>query len=88
MRSGCQALSAALNGVRCEDSRTAIVVASEARDGEPGGPAEPAFGDAAAGVAVSAENVVAEVEACAFRAGRLGSAPRGGEISGPLDSRR
>jgi 3-hydroxy-3-methylglutaryl CoA synthase/uncharacterized OB-fold protein len=61
LRAGTAALGAALDAVAAGTAERVAVVAAEQRDAEPESPEEVLFGDAAAGVAVGRENVVAEL---------------------------
>lgn len=62
LRSGAAALQAALDAVRCGSARQVLVLASDARLPHPGSGSELTYGDGAAALLVSNEDVVAEVE--------------------------
>jgi hydroxymethylglutaryl-CoA synthase len=62
LRSGTNALKAALDAVASGSSESILVVAADTRLGYPAGPAEVNFGDGAAALLVSAKDVVAEVK--------------------------
>ncbi len=62
LRSGTNALKAALDAAASGSVGSVLVVASDMRLGYPAGPAEMNFGDGAAALLVSAKDVVAEVK--------------------------
>jgi hydroxymethylglutaryl-CoA synthase len=64
LRSGTNALRAALEMVRSGSAKNILVVASEMRLAYPLGPSEMNFGDAAVAVLVSNTDVIAEIEGC------------------------
>lgn len=61
LRSGTNALKAALDVVTAGSADNVLVCAADTRLGNPGGPAESSFGDGAAALLVSAKNTVADV---------------------------
>jgi 3-hydroxy-3-methylglutaryl CoA synthase/uncharacterized OB-fold protein len=63
VRAGLAALRAALDGVRAETLRQALVVAADARLAAPESELEPLLGDGAAAVAVGSSEVIAELVA-------------------------
>ena len=67
LRSGAAALRAAFNAVAGGAARNAAVVASECRDGAPESAEEALFGDAAAGMLVGGDNLIAELVAMEAR---------------------
>jgi len=67
LRSAATALRAAFDAVAAGARRHALVVAAESRDPAPESEQEMAFGDAAAAVAVGAEEVIAELAGWAAR---------------------
>ena len=62
LRSGTNALRAALDMVKSGSAKNVLVVASEFRVAYPGGPFEMNFGDGAAAVIISNNNTIAEIE--------------------------
>jgi hydroxymethylglutaryl-CoA synthase len=64
LRSGTNALRAAVDTVKSGSARHILVVASEMRLGYPAGAGEMSFGDGAAAVLVGVDNCIAEVEHC------------------------
>ena len=63
LRAGTSALRAAVDAVTAGSSRAVLVVASDCRMGAPGSGLERTCGDGAAAFLVSAEDVIAEIEA-------------------------
>ncbi len=62
LRSGTNALKAALDAVASGSAGSVLVLASDMRLGYPSGPAEMSFGDGAGALLVAAKDVVAEVK--------------------------
>ncbi len=61
LRAGTSAMLAALDAVAAGACRTALVVASDKRDGAPESAEEMAFSDAAAAVIIGSDNLIAEI---------------------------
>ena len=63
LRSGASALLAAFDSLKAQTAGSAIVVASDKRDGAPESQEELSFSDAACAIALGTENVIAEIVA-------------------------
>jgi hydroxymethylglutaryl-CoA synthase len=61
LRCGTNALKAALDAVTCGSAKNVLVVAADTRLGYPAGPAEMNFGDGAAALLISGDDVLADV---------------------------
>src|SRR4030042_4062928 len=62
LRSGTNALRAAVDMVKSGSATGILVIASEVRLGYPAGPGEMTFGDGAAAVVIGSKEVIAEIE--------------------------
>ncbi|HWQ76328.1 MAG TPA: 3-oxoacyl-[acyl-carrier-protein] synthase III C-terminal domain-containing protein [Syntrophomonas sp.] len=62
IKSGTAALLAALNAVKAENAKEALVTASDMRLGKPASPEEASFGDGGAAFLIGSEDVVASFE--------------------------
>ena len=62
LRSGTNALRAAVDMVKSGSATGILVIASEVRLGYPAGPGEMSFGDGAAAVVIGSKGVIAEIE--------------------------
>ena len=62
VRAGASAFLSAINGVKAGAAKSVLVAASDLRQAEPGSPAELEVGDAAGGLMVGSDSVIAEIK--------------------------